>query len=85
MPVAGDVTPGELPAGRYARSVDVGPADGMVTAAGELQESAGHDGLAFGVRPSRRATCGGGRVETFHSDPREDGDALTVELTYRLA
>ena len=85
VPVTGDISAGELPAGRYAWSLYVGHPDGMVAASAELQDWAAREGLQFDCRPSPHGELWGCRTEMYHSDPRDAGiGAMRIELAYRL-
>jgi effector-binding domain-containing protein len=83
----GEVSPGTLPAGRYATATHVGPYDGLVDATAALLTWADDQGLEFDVRDSPAGDVWGCRLEIFNTNPVEEPDPARQEtvLAFRLA
>ncbi|MCY3641219.1 MAG: GyrI-like domain-containing protein [Gammaproteobacteria bacterium] len=78
----GRIEVGELPAGRYAVLVHVGPYEDLVQANVDLQRWAADHGVAFDGGDS--APGWAGRVEFYLTDPMDDPDPLAwrTEVAY---
>ena len=78
----GRIEVGELPAGRYAVLVHVGPYEMLVQANADLQRWAADNGVAFDG--SDGASGWAGRVEFYLTDPMDDPDPLAwrTEVAY---
>ena len=78
----GRVEVGELPAGRYAVLVHVGPYEGLVQANADLQSWAVNHGVALDGCDGSPGW--GGRVEFYLTDPVDDPDPLAwrTEVAY---
>lgn len=78
----GRIEVGELPAGRYAVLVHVGPYEGLVQANADLQGWAAENGVAFDGRDGPPGWAG--RVEFYLTDPMDDPDPLAwrTEVAY---
>lgn len=78
----GRIEVAELPAGRYAVLVHVGPYEGLVQANADLQSWAADHGVAFDG--SDGAPGWAGRVEFYLTDPMDDPDPLAwrTEVAY---
>ena len=83
----GDVTPGTLPAGRYATATHVGPYEGLIDATAALLTWADDRGLAFDVRDSPDGDVWAAGFEVFNTNPLEEPDPARQEtvLAFRLA
>lgn len=78
----GRIEVGELPAGRYAVLVHMGPYEGLVQANADLQSWAGDHGVAFDGSDGTPGWAG--RVEFYLTDPMDDPDPLAwrTEVAY---
>jgi effector-binding domain-containing protein len=81
------VTPGVLPAGRYATVTYVGHPQGLMTATKELLEWGAGQGLQWDMAPGVRGENWGSRVEFYLTDPGEEPDMSKwrTQLAFRLA
>lgn len=78
----GRIEVGELPAGRYAVLVHIGPYEELVRANADLQQWAADNGVAFDGSDGARGWAG--RIEFYLTDPGDDPDpsAWRTELAY---
>ena len=81
----GRIEVGELPAGRYAVLVHVGPYQSLVQANADLQNWAADNGVAFDGCDGPAGWAG--RVEFYLTDPADDPDpqAWRTEVAYLTA
>jgi effector-binding domain-containing protein len=88
-PVQGDgrVLTGELPAGRYLRTVHRGHPDSLEQATALLLAHAEEEGLMFDVASGPGGDRWVGRLELYLTDPAEEPDleAWETELAFKLA
>jgi RNA polymerase sigma-70 factor, ECF subfamily len=88
-PVDGDadVTPGNLPAGRYVSATHVGSFGGLVDATTALLAWAEDQDLACDVQRSPDGDAWACRLEVFHTNPLQEPDPTrqAIELAFKLA
>jgi effector-binding domain-containing protein len=88
-PVAGegDIRPGVLPAGRYAKVAHVGHPKELMGVTKALLEWAGDQGLRFDVTPTANGEEWACRLEVYHTDPTDipDMSRWHTDLLFRLA
>ena len=79
--------PGELPAGRYARLIHVGPYGGIRGATAALQQWIKHQGQALEIEPTPAGDRVAGWVEFYPTDPRAEPDQSrwVTEIIMKLA
>jgi effector-binding domain-containing protein len=90
VPIDGDspvderIRRAELPAGRYAISMHVGPYDGLMAANAALQQWGREQHIVWAMDEDG---CWGGRVESYLTDPSQQPDASKwqTELAYLIA
>jgi effector-binding domain-containing protein len=87
--IAGDgrVTPGVLPAGRYASVTHIGPYEGLVGANAALQEWAEARELRLAMSETPDGDTFESRLEVYLTDPAEEPDPQKweTEVAYLLA
>jgi effector-binding domain-containing protein len=87
--VEGDdvVTPGVLPAGRYATVTYVGHPQGLFMATKDLLEWGAGQGLRWDTAPGEHGEQWGSRLEFYLTDPNEEPDMSkwVTQLAFRLA
>jgi effector-binding domain-containing protein len=86
-PGDGRVTPGVLPAGRYASLTYVGPPDDLARVTAELLDWGAARGLAWDVSTVDGQERWGSRLEIYHTDPAVQPDMAKweTELAFRIA
>jgi len=80
------VSAGELPAGRYATSLHVGPYDGLIGAVDNLLQWADAQGLEWDEHPAEDGEHWGCRLEIYLTNPAEQPDPATwqTQLAFKL-
>jgi effector-binding domain-containing protein len=80
------VIAGELPAGRYATAIHVGPYDGLIGAVEALLTWAQAEDLAWDASPADDGEHWGCRLEIYRTNPAEVPDPARweTELAFRL-
>ena len=83
----GEIVAGVLPAGRYATLTYTGHPSELVDATSQLLDWAAGQGLKWDMTQTDRGERWGGRLEIYHSDPREEPDMSkwVTQLAFRLA
>lgn len=81
------IVSGSIPAGRFASLVHVGPYDGLRDANERLLGWIAEQQLACDAIDTPAGERWGGRLEIYHTDPRQELDPAdwTTELAFRLA
>lgn len=81
------VVSGSISAGRFASLVHVGPYDGLLGATERLLSWIAEQGLTCDTSDTPAGERWGGRLEIYHTDPRQTLDPAdwTTELAFRLA
>ncbi len=81
------VTPGVLPAGRYATVTYVGHPQGLVIATRDLLDWGAGQGLRWDTAPGAHGEQWGSRLEFYLTDPNEEPDMSKwrTQLAFRLA
>ena len=76
----GRITPGVLPAGRYAVLRHTGPYDGLVASNAALQRWAGEHGIAFDSWDTPEGTAWRARAEHYLTNPAAEPDPSKWEV-----
>ncbi|MGW0518644.1 GyrI-like domain-containing protein [Crossiella sp. NPDC003009] len=83
----GDITPGELPAGRYVTLTHTGHPDQLIEVTDNLLKWAEQQNLTWDLRTSDRGEHWGSRIESYLTNPQEEPDMSkwSTQLAVRLA
>ena len=83
----GDVSPGVLPAGRYATVTHVGHPDDLIDVTAALLDWAAERGLEWDTSHTEDGQWWGCRLEVYNTDPAVEPDISNweTELMFRLA